>query len=208
MPEQSPITFAAEIVNSVYLDIEGRMALSDSNVNILAWAVSRAGDGDHLEIGTLFGGSAIVAALVKKEQGFSGKVVCLDPLDGYYLDTIFAKRTDPVCGLPISRKQVEQNAKTFGVELEIIAKRSQPWPHELRDRKFASAYIDGDHWGDGPLLDWLNVKEQVEKIVVFDNFDDQHPDVQRAVRLAQADPEWKTIFQGGISCVMERCDGN
>lgn len=208
MNETSPTTYAEEIIQRVVAGIDGRVAIEAADVNILAWAVARAGDGNHLEIGTLFGGSAIITALVKAELGLKGRVTCLDPLDGYYLGTPFACPVDPVCTKPITAERVRKNAEAFGVELEIIAKKSQPFPEELMDRRFVSAYIDGDHWGDGPMLDWLNVKARTDRIVVFDNNDAKHPAVQKAVEEAIKDPAWKLIFLGGISAVLERCDGH
>lgn len=144
--------------------------------------------GDHLEIGTLFGGSAIMSAFVKQ-----GKVVCVDPLDGYYEKG----KLDPITNLPVTRKAFEQNVAHFkvGERIELVQKSSNPWPTVLEGREFTTAFIDGDHNGTGPLSDWLNVSKQIKSggIVMFDNCAIKYPAVQSACITASATHGWKVV---------------
>ena len=55
-----------EIIAYVHKNIDGRMCDEFDNVWHLARSVQMAGGGNYLEIGSLFGGSAIVASLLMK----------------------------------------------------------------------------------------------------------------------------------------------
>ena len=77
------------IIEEVEEGIVGRVAnkhgdIPLDNLDILLKYVLLAGGGNHLEIGTLFGGSAIAVALMKDDVEQTGIIVCVDPLNGYY----------------------------------------------------------------------------------------------------------------------------
>lgn len=188
-------------IKAVREGITGRVATDDAGMYFTALYAVLAGHGDHLEIGTLFGGSAIVVALCKQLNGLSGNVICVDPLDGYY-----GQRRDPNTGLLVNRTTVLQNAHKFGVldRIEIVQTMSQPWPEELKGREFASAYIDGDHTGNRPVLDWLRASMQTSRYVVFDNCKDEWPMVVDACREAEHTPGWRRAFGIGGTVVMRR----
>lgn len=199
-------SFSQESIDQIIKNLDGRMCYESSNCNYLAWAVAQAGDGDHLEIGTLHGGSAILAALIKRANNFSGNVWCVDPLDGYYMGTKYECPVDLVTKIPVTKERVLKNAKEFGVSdrIKVIAAKSIPWPEGLPQR-FASAFIDGDHSGDVPLKDWRNVKDRTDKYVIFDNANQEtNPDVMTAVREAANDPEWEVIWSQGITVILRR----
>ena len=200
------IEVAQQIIAQVKNGMIGRMAdLEDGTLKMLL-AVAESGNGDHLEIGTLFGGSAVAAVMMKKSLGLQGRVVCLDPLDGFYIGSPMEANIDPVTRLPINAETVWENAGIFDVadRLEIIQKRSSPWPKELHGRQFASAYIDGDHWGDSPLDDWQNAAPSVRDFIIFDNYAPTHPDVMRACKVTEQYPDWECVYAGGITFIVER----
>jgi len=198
--------FAQDIIEDILERIHGRMCLESSNCNYLAWAVSEARSGHHLEIGSLHGGSAILAALIKAQYGYSGDVWCVDPLNGYYTGTRFACEVDYVSRIPVTPEIISKNLRTFGVEnrVRVIQSVSNPLPPSLPDL-FSSVYIDGNHWGEAPLQDWMNVKDCVTGYVVFDNTDSaNHPDVVRAVNVARNDPQWESALDAGITAIFKR----
>ncbi len=205
-PSPELIRQAQLVVSRVKAEIKGRVADEYANTSLVACAAAMSGSGDHLEIGTLFGGSAIVVALLKQWMGLDGIVVCVDPLEGYYKGTQWACAVDPVTNLPIDLNTVLWNADHFGVQdrIKVVRARSHPWPEELKSRDFASAYIDGDHWGDGPIRDWHNVHPLTCGYVVFDNCDKKHPAVQSACDCAAHTPNWEEVYRGGISCIVRR----
>lgn len=125
--------------------------------------------GDHLEIGTLHGASAIAVALAKKRAGVPGEVYCLDPLSGRP-DNPYINQTHPN-----ARPELEivlANAERFGIKLNIIQKKSYPWPKELEARTFQTAYIDGDHRYPWPKHDWINVRDRTVKYIAFDDYNE------------------------------------
>ena len=193
-----------DLIEYVKTNMLGRIADEQHNTRLMA--ETALCDGDHLEIGSLHGGSAIVVALLKKQHGYKGKVVCIDPLDGYYIGSNcpkkWQKNVDPLTDVPVSLETIKENMKRFDVELEIIQAPSIPFPHEqLEGRKFATAYIDGDHWGDAPVLDFFNVYKRVTDYITFDNCDGKHPDVLRAC--AEAERVWKPFLRQGITCIVK-----
>ena len=67
-----------------YVDrwMDGWIVSNPFDVGSLAQMVKNAGNGNHLEIGTAWGGSAIMAALVKRRFGLDGQIVAFDPISG------------------------------------------------------------------------------------------------------------------------------
>lgn len=186
-----------KIIENVKANMLGRMA--EERDNVLLVAATAACDGDHLEIGTLHGGSAIVVALIKKQFGYSGRVVCIDPFDGYYPNSKRYHKLDILTHIPVTVETLRENMRRFGVELEIIQAYSDPFP--ITNRRFATAYIDGDHWNGMPLKDWNSVKGITDKFVTFDNCDFNHPDVLTACNIAER--EWLPYKREGITCIVK-----
>ena len=199
-----------EIVRYVSDNIVGRLAntygdIELDNVHVLLDFVSRAGGGNHLEIGTLFGGSAIAVALLKLQLGQTGVIVCIDPLNGYYK---MDGSGDDISGIPVTSETLFGNIEKFFVEDRILVMRAYSQLCSNLNIPFSTAYIDGDHKHGAPLSDWLLVKDMVSKYVIFDNCDDKHPDVQTACYTANNDFEWKCVYSKGITYVVERSNEN
>lgn len=192
---------AAEVAKEIVENIEGRAADNGISLIWLGSMVAAAGDGDHVDIGTLFGASAIEAALVKKRLGLKGKVYCIDPYEPR--DNIATNLPDnmPKEGDP---ETLMRNAEKFGVELTLIQKRSYPWPDELKDAVFATAYIDGDHLGDTPWNDFQNVQSRTTHYIGFDNFEETYGDVIRAVQKAVDTGDWFYYFKNGVFVALRR----
>lgn len=203
-----------EIINTVKFveqSIEGRIAnrVGDRRTNgieMLLRYVTFAGDGNYLEIGTLFGGSAISVALWKQKTNQQGFVFCIDPLDGYYKK--YSPRRDMVdlqSGIPVTPETLFYNLEKFDVAERIfVMKAYSTEVMSLWGLKFSVAYIDGDHRDDVPLGDWLLVKNYVTDYVVFDNHSETHPAVMDACRIAADDPEWKEVYNDDITYVVKR----
>lgn len=186
-----------ETIDFVKKNMLGRIAEEANNTALMA--ATAMCDGNHLEIGSLHGGSAIVVALLKKYHGFTGSVVCIDPLDGYYPCKPFYKQVDPRTKVPVSLETIQENMQRFGVDLEIVRAYSIPFP--IVGRTFATAYIDGDHDGDAPLKDFENASMVTTKFITFDNCDKKHPAVWDAC--AKAEKLWKPYKRAGIACIVE-----
>lgn len=202
------------IVRSVEEKIIGRVANMShdgitNNVEVVLHFIAEAFSGNYLEIGTLFGGSAISAAILKKALKQSGLVFCIDPLNGYYQKKFGSGNAiDPHSnGYTVTPETLFQNIKNFGVgdRIFVMQASSTDCP-SLDDMEFSVAYIDGDHWDGVPLKDWLYVKDHVTKFVIFDNCDEHHLDVQAACKIATDDPEWECVYDDGISYAVKRME--
>jgi len=192
-----------EIVKEVEDNIIGRVANKIGNertngVEILLEYVWKAGGGNHLEIGTLFGGSAIAVALLKKYHNQNGMVFCIDPLDGYY------GNENDISGVPVNPYSLFRNIRKFKVGDRIAVIRAYSQDVDLYGIKFTTAYIDGCHKDGIPVKDWNMCKNLVSKYVVFDNFSDNLPDVQIACGKASTAPNWEFEFLDSITYVVKR----
>lgn len=187
----------AKILDWLYLEglLTGRSCNKNHDYGILAQMIYNAGHGDHLEIGTLFGASAIIAGLTKKKYKLRGKIICIDPLNGYYGEN----KKDTTTGITPKRNIVEKNLLIAGITAELITKNSFPFPKELETSKFVSTYIDGDHWEDMPTKDWTSAAARTSKYIMFDNYDKKHPAVVAAVETA----EWRIVNLSSIVVVLE-----
>lgn len=157
---------------------------------ILERLIQLGGHGDHLEIGTLYGASAIYSALTKQLHDLRGRVFCIDPFDMDLLtETIIEK-----CVMLPTPEIVMDNALEAGVDgrLVIVQAKSDPFP--LPCHRFATAYIDGDHSFEAVKRDWLNVSPLVDKAILFDDCQDWG-DVYRLLHeVVEQDPEWTLEF--------------
>ena len=204
---EKPVAESIEdIVQLVDSKIIGRLAnkygdVELDNVHVLLDFVSRAGGGNHLEIGTLFGGSAIAVALLKLQLGQTGVIVCIDPLDGYYK---MDGSGDDKSGIPVTPETLFRNIESFFVEDRILVMRAYSQLCSNLGIQFSTAYIDGDHKRGVPLSDWDLVKDMVSKYVIFDNCDELHPEVVLACEYAEQDPLWQCVYNKSISFVLER----
>lgn len=198
-----------ELVDWVYDELPlGRIASWKSISYFMGRLVLRGHTTPHLEIGLLHGGTAIMAALIKKHICGRGKVIAIDPLDGYYPpyalhpdkvtnsegSIITREHIDQACQVPICRETVDTNIKHFEVEdyITIYQTFSYPWPRELEDARFGTAYIDGDHYRLGPLVDWINVHSRMmpNGIVWLDDCNHHCPDVQSVAEIIKRTPGW------------------
>ena len=165
--------------------MEGRIASTQEDAAILAQAVRNAGSGNHLEIGTLYGGSAIMAALTKKTFSIPGMVVCVDDM----------KAIPEVTRSP---ETILANAERLGVRdrIQVIKANSRTWKP---DRLFVSAYIDASHDYVSCRADFETVRKAVSKYAIFHDCDPGHPGVMLAVREA-----WPVVYLAHHTAVTER----
>ena len=197
-----------DIIKHVKENMTGRMCDEQRNVAYLLEMIRIAGDGNYLEIGTLHGGSLCAVALWKKEHKQFGTCYAIDPLNGYYTDYLNVKKrgcaVDPITKIPVAIETVKANLRKFGVDrrVKIIQEKSDPFP--LQGVQFAVTYIDGDHWGEAPLKDWLAVKDITTQFVIFDNYSPSHPDVIEAAHFAADDPQWDKFMHAGITYALRR----
>lgn len=194
-------TAGVNTANNVIKGLKGRACGKPHDYALLAKAVALAGKGNYVETGTLFGASALVAAITKKMYNLDGNIYCVDPLNGYYGDG-----NKDASGLVPSVDILMENATKFDVADIIIpiAKKSVPFPEELKDKEFSVAYIDGNHWKDYPTKDWDNLNPRTTEFIMFDNYDFIHPSVVKATIKAVSNPEWKVAHVSSISFILQK----
>ena len=149
-----------------------------------------------MEIGTLWGGTAIIAALAGAK-----KVITIDSMDGirwnkpdpYYPDEI------------VTKERILSNFHAFGVEdrIELIHAKSYPFP--LKNIYPDITLIDGDH-GKDVLFDWESVKGITKRLIlVHDYHSPKLPMVTHVVDvLVEADLDWEFIGQVDCTAILKR----
>jgi len=127
--------------------IRGRIALLDTEAELL-FEMCRL-PGDHLDIGTLWGGSAILAALAKPLEA---RVVTLDAMNVH----AWGPEGDPMAkNQRATPGSVLQNFADCGVadRISMVLANSWPWPVNVGHR-FSTAFLDGDHEYPSVEHDW------------------------------------------------------
>ena len=179
--------------------IEGRTIFYPHEAGVMAQMIYDARHSDHVEIGTLFGASAILVAMVKDRFSMHGNVYCVDPLE-------MRKVTldDLGTGTKASSDLVMKNAECLGVadRIKIVLAPSYPWP--LENKTFGTGYIDGDHWNGMPSKDWNNLKDRVKYGIIIDDYCIGKPEVQDVVMDAFNDPNWTLIQIAGAMAFLRR----
>jgi len=175
----------------------GRAADGAISLPFLGSMVYLAGDGDHVDIGALYGASAIMAAKVKKRFDLKGTVYAIDPYDPVVRENQAAPQPGMQGQLSATPEEFWKNVDEFGLKdrIKLIQKRSYPWPEELKDKVFASAYIDGEHSGTGPWDDFLNLRGRVTKYIGCDNYEEEYPDVVSAMQQAMNTEDWFLFYK-------------
>ena len=170
-------------------ELEGYPADNGVSLPWICQMAVNAGAGDHLEIGTSWGASAIAVSLAKRAAGLPGKVYCIDP----YPNLRSAKLKGGLKFANISGAR--RNFKAAEVDVTIIRSPSDPFPSKIKDKKFVSSYIDGDHIGDMPYKDLLACAERTQHFIGVDNYEEGYPDVLDAVHKFVAKQEWNLYFK-------------
>jgi len=188
-----------QFIREVKSSIIGRACGEDWDYGLIAQCVYNSSGGNFLEIGSLFGAGAIVVSKILNHFNFPGKVYVLDPLDGYY-----GTGNRDMSGYIPSVDILKQNVEKFGVSerIEIVAKKSYPFPKELKDKKFSVSYIDGDHWGEMPYNDFQSVKDITTHYIMFDNYDINHHAVVNACLKSIVD-SWVPVHISSISFILQ-----
>ena len=160
----------------------GRIAMSDEDVIALCLMTKDAKT--YVEIGTLWGGSAIEVALANPGL----RLWCIDPFEGYYGDIDeWADRQKPTIG------HVRENLEFAGVADRVTLVQASSDPFPLPDMEFDAGFIDGDHSADAVLNDWISLSTRC-KAVAFHDVDDLSVAgvIEKYVR---ADEDWKQTYR-------------
>ena len=190
----------AELHDEINKKIVGRLALITHDESDLLYKFAGL-DSDYLEIGCLWGGTAILAARAKINNGVHGHVYSIDKMEGGYWEN-----GDPVADHKIpTLKKVQENLKRFGVDkrVTIMVQNSHPLdlPEGLMPRV---VLIDGAHSYEGCKTDWLNVRKLAPDYVMFHDYaSPRHPGVQKVVdEIIESDSEWVEVARADTLIVL------
>jgi hypothetical protein len=167
--------------------ITGRLALfSDAEAEAL-YALVAGQAGDHVEIGTLWGATAVLAGLAKVRGKRKGTVYTIDYMRGGFWD-----HGDPGHQqLKPTPRTVVENLRAFGLQGRVVPVRAPSFPFPLPGLLPATALIDAGHEYEPCLRDWESLRPITSGAIAFHDYDERHPGVRRVVdEVARKDPHW------------------
>ena len=166
--------------------ITGAIGMTGADASILASVVSM--DGDHLEIGALWGGSAILSAETKKRGGWKGNIICVD--DG---------------AMANSKNVVLDNARIMGVDDRIVLHLGNSTDYDHGDTKYATALIDAGHGYSDCMNDFRKIDDHVTGRIMIHDYDPDHQGVVDAVNtILRVSSSWFLLYCAEHSVVLER----
>lgn len=154
----------------------GRLAtgISTSILRVLSLRSIKKKSVSVLEIGTLFGISAIAFNRLGSTAGGKVSVTMIDPLAGYY----DKGDNDPITGIPVSKETLTTNLRLSGIPksgFKILQGLSQDQKilDSVSNNKYDYILIDGDHSYEGVKRDFDLYIDKIKKngLVLFDDYD-------------------------------------
>jgi hypothetical protein len=155
----------------------GRPMLGPKGAAALMECVAKT-DGDYIEIGSAFGGSAVMAATGMERR--PGNVFCIDS----FLALNGLEKVDAVLHL------FWESIYQYGFQQRVIAfpHAHPPFPAALHHHKFSVGLIDGNHLGQAPMIDFMALDSRVTDYLLFDNA--EQPGVKGTIEAAVKGGNW------------------
>jgi hypothetical protein len=178
-----------KLFDMIQKNISGRFAMWPQDA--AAWYdLNYQSSGNTLEIGTAWGGSAVLARYAKDDAGKQDTIYTIDPLGGFY----GRGKPDIMAGSFPTVEVVERNFTYFNASnIQLVLAMTPPIPKELNGLMFSCVLIDGNHNDNGPLDDWNCVKNRVNP-GGFVMCHDIHKDaVAKMITKAEKEPGWKLV---------------
>jgi hypothetical protein len=163
----------------------GRIGMTPAETVLLGKTVATSQK--HLELGTLWGGTAILAALAGAKQVYS-----LDKMSGGW----WADGRDPKVNHPLGPKAVIDNLAKFNLQsrVALVIALSEPFP--LTGMVFDTALVDGGHTLEAVRADWANLHPLVSEAILFHDYDDLHLGVKQFLDSGQVEADgWELLEQ-------------
>jgi tetratricopeptide (TPR) repeat protein len=166
-----------------------------------------------IEIGVLFGGSCLNKLSAMRDLGVGGKIVCIDPLDGYY-----GEKTDKISGRPVTPDTFFENLRRLDFEPNLVELRrcfsNAPEAYAgLQDSSFDHLMIDGGHLYEDVKTDWQVFHPYVAPnghIIIDDYYDHAWPDITRfaSEMILTLPNEWKAAGHLGTTLILQHGIGD
>ena len=216
--DRQTFDYISDLILEIDKSILGRFAANVSD--LMAFASSRyvtskkfrASDAKHLahvEIGTLFGASALLTDRMIKSNETSDKFrnIMIDPLKGYY-----GTSADVVTGLEVTDELLFKNLEKFDAKnYEVLQGYSLDAAvlNRINELTVVSLFIDGDHTFAGILKDWNNYSGNVivGGHVIIDNVNDKTwPNIELFMQelKSKIGEAWEIIYEGGVTTILEK----
>ena len=117
--------------------------------------------GDYAEIGSAWGGSAVMAGMAMEAVGRPGLIVCVDPFDQKSEMEGTDKKLDQFWKMMIH----------YGIQQRVLAFKQYhpPFPLAAYYHMYSVSLIDGNHHENGPADDFNALTKRTTNYILFDN---------------------------------------
>ena|SRR3990167_960814 len=143
--------------------------------------IGRLYEGDHVEVGTRHGASAIKVARARAK----GIIYCIDPLENQMFNQEYGNVQET--GHSATLKAIIEREELID-RIVLIQAYSQPWPLP-EEQRFVSGFIDGCHIHPVPMWDWDAMSKVVDNAIVLDNVD--LPGLLGCITRIRMDKDWR-----------------
>ena len=145
-------------------------------------------DGPHLEIGTRFGSTALLASMFTKNR-----ITCIDPMQ-YLKDSWFSDRY--LGDVDTWRENID--SWRLKDRVDLVVAMSHPLPVV---GPFATVYLDGDHTFKGAFADFQSVKDITTDFIIWDDLEKESV-YEAFMEALKVSPEWRAAFMCYTTGVM------
>ena len=153
---------------------------------------------DYIEIGSMFGASAIIAG-----YAVTGEVHCIEP---------FGVKGNPhrkTKGSLVTAENLRGNWKQHHPtgRLTIHKQKHPPWPDKIRGKMFDVGLIDGDHSEEQVWKDWDGMSKHVRHLIFFHDVRPVQDDGKNPTNVFHEIiklPQWELVEVRGVMGVVRR----
>ena len=153
---------------------------------------------DYIEIGSMFGASAIVAGYTIK-----GQVHCIEP---------FGVKGNPhrkKMGCLVTPEHLRENWEQHHDKNRLVIHKQKhpPWPESIEGRMFDVGLIDGDHNEKQVWKDWEGMSKHIKHKILFHDVRNKRDDGQNPTNVFHQIiklPQWELVEVRGVMGVVRR----
>lgn len=171
---------ATSIYDFIQQNMTGRIAITKAEADLLVSTLRP--DDLYLEIGCLWGGTSILAALHCK------RVITVDFMRGGFWNT-----EDPIAKIRPTPWLVLDNFAKFGVahKVSVVKDYSHPWKLDVYPDVML---VDGGHGHKDARNDWLTAERIAQRVILVHDYDEKHRGVVQMVSEIE-NPDWVRVEQ-------------
>lgn len=193
-----------KIYSQVKTEMIGRPGINEEEAELLMKTIWLAGSGDYIEIGTLWGGSIVIAALIYRKYSLNGRLFTIDPMN-----TLYWGSGDPSADfMSVNLESLLENLRHFNLMNTVVLIQADSKTCPLPSIQPNIIFIDGDHSFDGVTADWKYAADTSKKYILLHDYENGHSGIDKMINTVVLEfPNWKRDSQVRSMIRFRRCNG-